>query len=71
MADDFTSFVDERAIYIQFSLLQKLKPLSLGAEQCLLLLIRLLLLSIKGPGHGAPIMGSFSGFHVKKSVMGL
>ena len=56
--------------YLQFSMLQKSKPLSLGAVPCLLFFIRLVLLSIKGLGCGVPTLGLFGGFCVRKSVLG-
>ena len=60
-----------RRQYLQFGVLQKLKPLSLGADPCLVVLVRLVRVGLDGPGIGVESIVSISGFRVKKSTINL
>ena len=56
--------------YLHRGVLQKLNPLSFGADPCLLVLGRPVIVGSDGPGSGATSWFGESRFHVSKSVIG-
>ena len=56
--------------YLQFTVLQKLNPISFVAEPCLLVRLVPLKLGVDGPRSGAASVVLVTGFRIRKSMMG-